>query len=113
MADKQESAAPKSKLKTSKPDIASFAGLLIAMGGIVGGLLWEGGKITDIVQISAAVIVLGGTLGAVMITSPLSSLVAAVGGLKSVFFEEKLDPVAAVEEIIAYATKARKSSIVS
>ena len=36
-----------------------------------------------------------------------------MGGLKSVFFEEKLDPEAAVDEIIAYATKARKSSIVS
>ena len=111
MADKQ--AAPKSNLKSSRPDIASFAGLLIAGGGIVGGLLWEGGKITDIIQISAAIIVLGGTLGAVMVTSPLSSLLAAVGGLKNVFFEQKLNPVAAVDEIIAYATKARKSSIVS
>ena len=75
--------------------------------------MWEGGKISDIVQISAAIIVLGGTLGAVMVTSPLSALIAAVGGLKGVFFEEKLDPEAAVDEIIAYATKARKSSIVS
>jgi chemotaxis protein MotA len=48
-----------------------------------------------------------------MLTSPLSALLAAVGGLKGVFFEEKLDPSAAVDEIIAYATKARKSSIVS
>jgi chemotaxis protein MotA len=113
MADNQAAPAPKSSLKSSKPDIASFAGLLIAAGGIIGGLLWEGGKITDIVQISAAVIVLGGTLGAVMVTSPLSSLLAALGGLKNVFFEEKLDPEAAVDEIIGYATKARKSSIVS
>ncbi len=112
MADKA-AAATKSALKSSKPDIASFAGLLIALGGIIGGLLWEGGKITDVIQISAAIIVLGGTLGAVMLTSPLSSLLAALGGLKSVFFEEKLDPAAAVDEIIAYATKARKSSIVS
>src|SRR5512141_3512295 len=112
MADKAAPAS-KSALKSSRPDIASFAGLLIALGGIIGGLLWEGGKISDIVQISAAIIVLGGTLGAVMITSPLSSLLAAIGGLKAVFFEEKLNPAAAVEEIIAYATKARKSSIVS
>jgi chemotaxis protein MotA len=114
MADKQEAAAgAKSKLVSSKPDLASFLGLLIAFGGIIGGLMFEGGKISDIVQISAAIIVLGGTLGAVMITSPLSALLSAVGGLKAVFFEEKLDPEAAVEEIIAYATKARKSSIVS
>jgi len=114
MADKAAAeATPKSKLKTSKPDLASLAGLLIAFGGIIGGLMFEGGKISDIVQVSAAIIVLGGTLGAVMVTSPLSSLLSAIGGLKAVFFEEKLDPAAAVEEIIAYATKARKSSIVS
>ena len=113
MADNQAAPASKSVLKSSKPDIASFAGLAIALAGIIGGLMWEGGKISDIVQISAAIIVLGGTLGAVMVTSPMSSLLAAVGGLKSVFFEEKLDPAAAVEEIIGYATKARKSSIVS
>ena len=41
--------------------------------------MFEGGKISDIVQISAAIIVLGGTLGAVMVTSPLSALLAAVG----------------------------------
>ena len=114
MADKAAAeVTPKSKLKTSKPDLASLAGLLIAFGGIIGGLMFEGGKISDIVQVSAAIIVLGGTLGAVMVTSPLSSLLSAIGGLKAVFFEEKLDPAAAVEEIIAYATKARKSSIVS
>ena len=114
MADKAATApTPKSKLKTSKPDLASVAGLLIAFGGIIGGLMFEGGKISDIVQVSAAIIVLGGTLGAVMVTSPLSSLLSAIGGLKAVFFEEKLDPAAAVDEIIAYATKARKSSIVS
>ena len=34
---------------------------LIALGAIIGGLMCEGGKITDVLQISAAVIVLGGT----------------------------------------------------
>ncbi|HEY2843719.1 MAG TPA: flagellar motor protein [Bryobacteraceae bacterium] len=114
MADKSAGApAAKSALTRSSPDIASFAGLAIALGAIIGGLMWEGGKITDVLQISAAVIVLGGTAGAVMVTSPMSALMAAVAELKSVFIETKLDPAAAVNEIIAHATKARKSSIVS
>ena len=54
-----------------KPDMATFAGLLLAIGGILGGLLLEGGKIEDISQMTAAMIVLGGTLGAVMVTTPL------------------------------------------
>ena len=44
---------------------------LVAVGGIIGGLVMEGGKVSDVTQITAAIIVLGGTLGAVMITSPL------------------------------------------
>jgi len=109
MADKK----PASKLKTTRPDISSIAGIFVALGAIIGGLLYEKGSITDLTQISAAVIVLGGTLGAVMVTSPLSSLIGAAKGVKSVFLEEAIQPEAAVEEIIAYATKARKSSIIS
>jgi chemotaxis protein MotA len=48
-----------------------------------------------------------------MVTSPMSSLMKAMKGLKSVFFEEVIDTDAAVEEIIRYASKARKSSIIS
>jgi chemotaxis protein MotA len=109
MADKK----PGSKLKSSRPDIASFIGLLVAFGAIIGGLLYEGGSVGDLTQISAAIIVLGGTLGAVMVTSPISSLISALKGVKGAFFEEAVQPEAAVEEIIAYATKARKSSIIS
>lgn len=109
MADKK---AP-SKLKTSRPDFASIAGLLVALGAIIGGLTLEGGKVSDITQVTAAMIVLGGTLGAVLITSPMSSMVAAAKGFKDVLLEESIRPETAIEEIITYATKARKSSIVS
>lgn len=109
MADKK----PNSKLRTTRPDLASIAGLVIALGGILGGLLLEGGKISDITQVTAAMIVLGGTLGAVMVTSPLSWLITGAKGLKDVFFEQSIDPAAAIEEIVKYATKARKSSIIS
>jgi len=42
-------------------------GIVLAMGGILGGLLLEGGKIKDVSQFTAALIVLGGTFGAVMV----------------------------------------------
>jgi chemotaxis protein MotA len=97
----------------AKPDLATFAGLLLAVGGILGGLLLEGGKIQDISQMTAAMIVLGGTLGAVMVTTPLPVLLSAVKQLKSVFFDRAQSPDAVIEEIIAYATKARKNGIVA
>jgi len=65
--------APKSKKASTRPDIATLGGLLLAAGGILGGLVLEGGKLTDIAQVTALMIVLGGTLGAVMVTTPLST----------------------------------------
>jgi len=110
MADNGEA---KTKLRSSRPDFASIGGLLVAIGALLGGLILDGGKISDVTQITAAIIVLGGTLGAVMVTSPLSSLIGAVAGLKKVFFEDVIHTDAAIESIVAYATKARKSSVIS
>lgn len=96
-----------------KPDLATIAGLVIALGGILGGLVLEGGRITDIAQITAAMIVLGGTIGAVMITTPLRVLIGAGKRLGSVFLEHSHSPAEVIEEIIGYAAKARRNSIVS
>jgi chemotaxis protein MotA len=108
MADKSQT-----KLRSTKLDFASIGGLIIAFGGILGGLIMEKGKVSDVAQVTAAIIVLGGTLGAVMVTTPLPVLLGALKGIKHVFFEEHINPEAAIEEIIGYATKARKSSIIS
>jgi chemotaxis protein MotA len=115
MADKKASPGSQasSKVRSVRPDFASLAGILVAAAGIIGGLVLDGGNVSDIRQVTAAIIVLGGTLGAVMVTSPMSSLMAAAKGLKNVFFEEVIDMDAAVEEIVGYASKARKSSIIS
>jgi chemotaxis protein MotA len=98
---------------SSRPDIATLGGLLLAGGCILGGLVIEGGKLTDIAQVTAAMIVLGGTIGAVMVTTPLKTLLRAAKYLGNVFFEKKEDPQDVIEEIIGYATKARKNSIIS
>jgi chemotaxis protein MotA len=98
---------------SSKPDFATLGGLLLALGGIAGGLIMDGGKVKDVAQISAAVIVLGGTIGAVMITTPLSVLIRAAKQLGGMFFSKTESVSERVEEIIAFATQARKSGIVS
>lgn len=99
--------------KPTRPDFATLGGIALAAGGIVGGLLLEGGAITDIAQYTAAVIVLGGTAGAVMVNTPGRTLIGALKRLLSVFLEPSVQTGAVVEEIIGYATKARKSGLVS
>ncbi|MBI1789669.1 MAG: flagellar motor protein [Acidobacteria bacterium] len=106
-------AAPGGKKPGSKPDISSLAGLAIAIGGILGGLILEGGKVTDVAQITAAVIVLGGTIGAVMLSTPLPVLLSAAKQLSQVFFDRSHGPDGIIEQIIALAGKARKNGMVS
>jgi chemotaxis protein MotA len=101
------------KTSGSRPDIATIGGIALALGGIIGGLLMEGGKIRDISQITAAVIVLGGTLGAVMVSTPISVLKGALLRLIQILLDKTQAPDAAIEELIAYATKARKNGLVS
>jgi chemotaxis protein MotA len=97
----------------SKLDIASVAGLIIGLGGILGGLVLEGGRIKEIIAPTAFMIVMGGTMGAVMVTTPLSVLMSAMKKLREVFFEKSAAPEAMIDQIVDYATKARKNGIVS
>jgi len=94
-------------------DKASFGGVVLAVGGILLGLTLEGGKVGQILQPTAAMIVFGGTLGAVLLQFPLSVVLMAGGSLVRVFFAPEDDPIATVREMVGYAQKARKDGIVS
>ncbi len=96
-----------------KPDLASIAGMVVALGGILGGLLMEGGKLRDVTQFTAALIVLGGTSGAVMVSVPLKTLIGGLKRLKGVFFDAKVELNGMIEEVIGFASKARKNGLVS
>src|ERR1051326_3156118 len=111
--EKKDKKEPAAKAPGTKLDFASIAGLVVALSGILGGLIMEGGRIADLAQITAAMIVLGGTLGAVMLTTPISILVAAAKRFNVIFFERNVSASQILEEIISYASKARKNSIVS
>ena len=68
-------------------DKATLGGLLLALGGIFVGLLLEGGNVGQLIQPTAAMIVFGGTLGAVLINSPLAVVWKAFLRLAHMFQE--------------------------
>src|SRR5438445_2255570 len=94
-------------------DKSSFAGIFLALGGILFGLFLEGGKLAQILQPTAAMIVFGGTLGAVMLQFPLRVVFAAFRKLGRVFIDNSKNPKELIGEIVGYAHKARKEGIVS
>jgi chemotaxis protein MotA len=94
-------------------DKASWGGVALGLGGIVGGLLLEGGRLSQVVQPTAAMIVFGGTAGAVLIQFPLPVVLEAVHRLGDVFIPPKHDPAVMVQELVRYANQARRKGIVS
>jgi len=94
-------------------DKATWSGIFLALGGIVAGLLLEGGNLSQILQPTAAMIVFGGTLGAVLIQFPLGVVFEAFQRLANVLFEPKRNPKELVEQLVKYAFKARKEGIIA
>ncbi len=94
-------------------DKSSLGGLLVAFGGILIGLLLEGGKLAQVLQPTAAMIVFGGTIGAVMLQFPLGVFLAACKSIRTVFLERRTQPRQMIAELVRYANKARREGIVS
>ncbi|MGD0363023.1 MAG: flagellar motor protein [Bryobacteraceae bacterium] len=109
----QKTPDPAKKQPGRRLDVATLGGLALALAGILGGLVLEKGNVEDVKQLTAAIIVLGGTLGAVMVTTPMDHLRRAAGKIPTILFETTYAPEAIIEQIIGYATKARKNGIVS
>jgi chemotaxis protein MotA len=94
-------------------DKSSITGLTLAIAGLVGGLLLEGGTIRQILQPTAALIVLGGTIGAVMISFPLDVVITAMKQVSTVFTGKMPDYRQTVDLLVQFANKTRREGIVS
>ena len=99
--------------KRRRPDLMTVIGLAVAMIGLSGGLILEGGEFKDVQQFTAALIVFGGTLGAVLVSTPTASVWSAARRARTVVMAQ--DPAfhEVLERIIQCSVKARRSGIVS
>jgi chemotaxis protein MotA len=110
---KPEPALPAKTSGGSKLDLATILGIAVAIFGIIGGFLIEGGRVKDIAQLTAAIIVFGGTFGAVLISTPLPVVMGALRTLAGVFRDRTVPLAALIDEVVRYASKARKNGLVS
>jgi len=94
-------------------DKSTFGGIVIALVGIGAGLVLDGGRLAQVIQPTAALIVLGGTIGAVMVQYPLPIVLQALKQLKEVFLNKEPESDALVQNLLRYALKARKEGILS
>ena len=94
-------------------DKATLGGLVLAVGGIMLGLMLEGGNLSQVLQPTAALIVFGGTLGAVLIQYPLPVALSAFRRLAQVFVEPAQNAQSTIELLVKYANQARREGIIS
>ena len=92
---------------------SALGGIGFALTGIALGLYLDGGKINQMLQPTAALIVFGGTFGAVIVQFPWTVVIQAIKQLKRVFIGEEDAAAKLIEELIRYAVKARRHGLVS
>jgi chemotaxis protein MotA len=94
-------------------DKATLIGLVMGIGAVLGGQLLEGGSLHSIMQFTAAVIVFGGTFGAVFLSYPFQNVLGAFRDIRIIIKEPLRDPAEIISQITKYANKARKEGILS
>jgi len=94
-------------------DKSSIGGVLLAIVGIIAGLLIEGGNLGQILQPTAALIVFGGTMGAVLLQYPMSTILAAFRNLGKLFVAPHQKNDQLIRLLVSFANKARRNGVVS
>jgi chemotaxis protein MotA len=92
---------------------SAMAGVLLAIAGIAVGLVLDGGHIGQMVQPTAALIVFGGTLGAVMIQFPLETVLQSFVELREVFLGSEDPAPQLITDLARYTLQARRNGILS
>lgn len=95
-------------------DMMTVGGLVLGIGAILIGAMLEHLPLTAIYAPTAFLIVMGGSIGAGMVSFPVQDLKRAVGeGLKTAMNNVDMDYRPLIEEIIKVATVARKEGVLA
>lgn len=94
-------------------DLASIIGTIMGVSSVVGGQVLEGGHVSQIMQGTAALIVVGGTLGAMFLAFPTEDIKKAFSMLPVIYKAVDLDVRPVIDEIIKIATIARKEGVLA
>lgn len=94
-------------------DKISIIGLGLGLAAILVGQVLEGGHLASLVQPTAFLIVIGGTLGAVMLQSPLPVFMNGMRMVRWVFFPPANEPEKLVDQVSTWSHVARKEGLLA
>jgi chemotaxis protein MotA len=99
--------------RRSALDWTTLIGVPLAAALVLAGQALEGGSVTSILQGTAALIVFGGTAGAVLVSFPSTEIIRACRALRDVMTDVPPSAEATIAEIARLATQARRQGIMS
>ena len=94
-------------------DLCLLAGIAIALGAVIIGIACTGVGLAYFFQPTGAAIVLGGTLGVTLITTPGRSLLHAFRRVVDLILSPGMDRRALIDEIVLYARTSRRGSLLA
>lgn len=94
-------------------DLATIIGLVLAWGAVVAALVIEGGKPGELVNVSALVLVFGGTAGATIISVSMEQILALPGVIRKAFFARSSDMGELSKLVVDFARKARTDGVLA
>ncbi len=94
-------------------DLATIIGLILAWGALFAALLIEGGKPGELFNMSAFVLVFGGTAGATIVSVSLEQILAVPKVLRQALFGRTTDMREVTQTVVDFARKARKDGILA
>lgn len=94
-------------------DKISVLGLLLGIVAIVGGQLMEGGHVASLSQPTALLIVLGGTMGAVMLQSPYATFVRGMRMVRWVWYPPSVDYPQLIKQVSSWSQVSRREGLLA
>ncbi len=94
-------------------DRISLAGLVVGLLAIIGGQILEGGHLGSLSQPAALVIVVGGTLGAVMLQSTTSTFMRGLRMAKWVWLPPVVDQQRLISQITSWSQVSRREGLLA
>lgn len=93
--------------RTRQLDLAMFTGVAIALAATIAGIAVTGVNPAYFLQPTGALIVLGGTLGVIILTTPRAGLVHSARHVAELLWAPGVDRPALVQEIMGFVKAAR------
>ncbi len=94
-------------------DWISIAGVVLGVVAIVGGQVLEGGHVGSIIQVTAFIIVIGGTMGAIMLQSSVTVFVQGIKMIRWAFVPPKVNPLDAIGQVVEWSHLSRKGGLLA